>query len=109
MTDKSDPAPESADPELLAVKLSAETAKIPWSQLQRFFAQGRAVEVRVGTDLIAVGAAMSRDQADRIETWIAEGRVRPVPDERAQQWVREDALVWALVVRPWVLVQAVSD
>jgi hypothetical protein len=109
MTDKPDPAPESDDPQLLAAKLAGETAKIPWSQLQRFFAQGRAVEVRAGTDLIAVGTAMSRDETDRIETWMAEGRVRPVPDDQAKRWVSEDALVWALVVRPWVLVQVVSD
>lgn len=97
------------DDSLLEVKLTAETAKIRWSELQRFFAQGRAVQVREGTDLIQVAVAMSRDQAERIEALMRDGRVRRVSDAQAREWITGDALVWALVLRPWVLVQGIID
>jgi hypothetical protein len=102
----------SGDPDatqLLAAKLTAETAKIRWSELQRFFAQGRAVRVAPTMDLVEVGLALSRDDAAQLERWMAEGRVERVNDAEARRWIAADAWVWALVVRPWVLVQAVED
>jgi hypothetical protein len=109
MRDDPDAARELDEAPLLAAKLTGETAKIPWSALQRFFAQGRVVAVRTGTDLVAVGAAMSRDERARIEAWMAAGAIAPVSDEQAKHWIETDALVWALVVRPWVLVQARAE
>lgn len=109
MTESPDQATGPDEDTLLTAKLTAETAKIPWRELQRFFAQGRAIAIRDDTDLIAVGIAVSRDAADRVKAWVASGCVGPVSDEQARQWVRDDALVWALVVRPWVLVQPVRD
>ena len=102
--------PQSPDDQArLAAKLMAETAKIPWRDLQRFFAQGRAVEVQADTDLITVAVAISRGAAEQVEAWMAARRVRPVTDKQARRWLCDDALVWALVVRPWVLVQAVRE
>lgn len=93
---------------LVHAKLTGETATIHWAALQRFFAQGRAIEVQPGLDLIEVGMAINADDADRVEAWIAAGQLAPVPDGRAKQWIDADALVWALVVRPWVLVQGLD-
>jgi hypothetical protein len=100
---------DQSDDGLLEAKLTGETAKIRWSELQRFFAQGRAVQVQAGTDLIEVAAAISRDQTARVEALMGEGRLGPVSDDQARAWIADDALVWALVVRPWVLVQSVAD
>ena len=94
------------DPELLAAKLTAETAKIPWRELQRFFAQGRVIHVATGLDLIEVAARISGDHAEQVDAWLSAGEVSRVSDEQARGWVEADALVWAVVVRPWVLVQS---
>jgi hypothetical protein len=98
------------DPELLHARLTTETAKIPWRELQRFFAQGRVIYVAAGLDLVEVAARISVDHAEQVEAWLSAGEVSRVSDEQARHWIDVDALVWAVVVRPWVLVQsAVPD
>jgi hypothetical protein len=36
---------------------------------------------------------------------MATGKFGKVTDEQAAAWIETDALVWAVVVSPWVLVQ----
>ncbi len=52
---------------------------------------------------------MSRDNADLFKQWMEEGKVDVVGDEQAQAWYEADAEVWALVIRPYVLVQGKLD
>ena len=85
--------------------LNLETATIPWRELQRFFAAGRAIGVAPELDLVKVGVELSRDNADQFRTWMDEGKVAAVCDEQAQAWFEADAEVWALVIKPYVLVQ----
>ena len=91
----------------LKARLNRETAKIPWAELQRFYAAGSVVAVAAGLDLVAVASQFSRDDKAAVETWIAEGEVSRVSDEQALQWLEQDATLWAVVVAPWVLVQEV--
>ncbi|MGB5834402.1 MAG: DUF2288 domain-containing protein, partial [Thiohalocapsa sp.] len=97
------------DPQVLASKLTAETAKIPWRDLQRFFAQGRAIQVAASLDLIDVATRISGDDAKRIRAWMASDLVGRVSEDQAKQWIDVDATVWAVVVRPWVLVQSIRE
>ncbi|MBK5939455.1 DUF2288 domain-containing protein [Halochromatium roseum] len=90
---------------LTKAKLGGETAKIPWCELQRFFAQGRAIHVATGLDLVEVALAVHHDDAEQVLHWMTQGQVERVRDADARHWIEVDALVWALVVRPWVLVQ----
>jgi hypothetical protein len=39
---------------------------------------------------------------------MAAGQFGKVSDEQAQHWWDEDAVLWAVVVSPWVLVQPVK-
>lgn len=94
------------DPELLKTKVNLETAQIAWRELQRFFAAGRALHVARDLDLTDVAAQMADDNAGQIKRWMDEGRLDSVSDETAQRWYDDDALVWAAVIKPWVLVQA---
>lgn len=89
----------------LETRLNLETAPIAWRELQRFFAAGRAIAVASELDLVAVGMELSRDNAAQLSRWMDEGRVNRVSDEQAQAWIEADTEVWALVIRPWVLVQ----
>ncbi len=36
------------------------------------------------------------------------GLVDTVKDTQAAEWYEQDALVWALVIKPWVLVQPIK-
>ncbi len=96
------------DPGLLRAKINQETAKIPWSSLQRFFAQGTAVWVDQGLDLVEVALAIAADASGPVDAWMSEGRISRVSDAQARHWIEQDALVWAVVVKPWVLVQSVE-
>ncbi len=87
-------------------RINAETAKIAWRELQRFFAQGHAIMVARQLDLIDVAWEMSRDNRGAIEAWMAAGQVGQVTDGQAIEWLESDAIMWCVVVKPWVLVQA---
>ncbi|MBK5966581.1 hypothetical protein CCR95_21515 [Thiocystis minor] len=85
--------------------LNQETARIPWRDLQRFFAQGKVIWVRDGLDLIETALLIARDDAPTIDAEMARGGIVPVPDRQARDWFETDASLWAVVVKPWVLVQ----
>ncbi len=90
-------------------RINAETAKIAFRELQRFFAAGKLMCVDMDLDLVETALAVQQDDIALIESWIADQRVARVSDEQARAWVETDAVLWAVVVKPWVLVQAVGD
>jgi hypothetical protein len=85
--------------------LNQETARIAWSELQRFFASGVTVAVAPELDLLKVASEFAQDNATAVSAWMQAGQVGAVSDEQALQWLEADADVWSLVVKPWVLVQ----
>lgn len=85
--------------------LNQETATIPWTALQRFFAQGSVIWLRSELDLVETALAMSRDEVTTLEAEIARGGIAPVSDDQARHWLATDAALWAVVVKPWILVQ----
>jgi hypothetical protein len=102
------PSQESAggeDEALLRARINSETAKIAWHELQRFFAQGNAVNVSPELDLVDVAWEISRDNKEQVANWMSAGRLGPVSDAQALEWLEANALMWCVVVRPWVLVQ----
>jgi hypothetical protein len=96
------------DPEILQAKLNLETAQIPWKELQRFFASGTAICVAAELDLTQVASVIAQDNATQLKAWMESGQVDAVTDQQAREWYQQDAVVWALVVKPWVLVQSAS-
>ena len=89
----------------LASELLLETAQIPWRDLQRFFASGNAISVDESLDLIYVATQISNDNATQVKAWMDAGLVDAVKDSQAQTWYEQDVILWALVIKPWVLVQ----
>jgi len=94
--------------EIFRAKINQETAKIAWKELQRFFAGGKALMASADLDLVDVAYQISEDNVEQIQQWVAAGKLSHVSDEQARDWAETDALVWAVVVSPWVLVQPVS-
>jgi hypothetical protein len=86
-------------------RINQETARLPWRELQRFFAQGRVIAVDRTLDLVELAFQCSRDEAQAIAADLEQGRLAPVSDAQARAWLEADADVWAVVVKPWVLVQ----
>ena len=86
-------------------KLNLETASIPWRELQRYFAAGKVIHVSESLDLVDVAMQVMSDNKSKVEPWIAQELLRFVADDQAREWFDADESVWAIVVRPWVLVQ----
>lgn len=89
----------------LRMKINMETARLPWSELQRHFAQGTVVYVSEELDLVDVAVRISHDDKENIAKWMNEGKVGKVTDVQAQTWTAADAQLWTSVVSPFVLVQ----
>ncbi len=90
-------------------EINLQTAQIHWHELQRFFASGNAIAVDPSLDLTHVATQIVADNAHLIKAWMDTGLVDAVKDTQAQQWYEADALVWAVVIKPWVLVQAITE
>lgn len=95
----------SNDNDELRRKLNLETARLPWSELQRHFASGAMVYVSDDLDLIEVAVRIAQDDKDVVAQWMDEKRIAKVADKQAKMWFDLDASLWAVVVRPWILVQ----
>lgn len=93
------------DRDLKRVKINSETAKIPWQELQRFFAAGKVMRVAPHLDLIDVAYAFQQDGVEQVTRWTDTAQLAAVSDDQARLWVDRDTLLWAVVVKPWVLVQ----
>ena len=92
----------------LKAQLNLETAKIAWSELQLFFASGKAISVHHTLDIIDVACAIHIDDTEDMQNWMSHDLVGQVSDHQAKAWHDSDASVWAVVIRPWVLVQGIG-
>ena len=92
--------------EVYRAKVNQETARIAWKELQRYFASGMVIAVSPELDLVEVAFQISEDNAAQVAAWMATGQLSKVSDAQAQEWHDTDAVVWAVVASPYVLVQA---
>jgi hypothetical protein len=56
-------------------------------------------------DLVEVALRLAEDDVERVARWMRRGEIGPVSDAQARNWYRREAVLWAVVVSPWVLVQ----
>lgn len=96
----------SQEQEFLHAKLNMETAQMPWRELQRYFASGHIIAIGDGLDMVSVAVMMAADDMENISRLVEQKQIEKVTDEQAQAWFEEDAQLWTVVVKPWILVQA---
>ena len=107
-TERSDAsAPRS--PAEVSAWLNEQTGLIAWRELQRYFASGVTIAVEPPLNLLDVAVQMTRDDSEALQSLLVRGVVSRVSDEQARCWLEADAMVWSVVVAPWVLVQARAD
>jgi hypothetical protein len=94
--------------DIIRARLNLETAQIRWSEMQRYFAAGTAIQVAPELDLLEAACQLSADNSALIGQWMALGQFGKVSDDQALLWYKTDALLWAVVVSPWVLLQPVT-
>ncbi|MGH8779309.1 DUF2288 domain-containing protein [Paraburkholderia sp.] len=96
-------SPHSHSP--LYAKLLAETAKIGWPELERFFARGMLLRVAGDLDLVSVAESIASDDTAQVAQWVSAGLVERVQANTAADYAARDPNLWAVVVSPWVCVQ----
>lgn len=89
----------------LQQKLSLETAKISWKELELFFAKGSLLQVSPGKDLVKVAEQIALNQAKDIEELILAKDIEFVTSEWAKNNCSNNPSLWAVVVAPYVLCQ----
>jgi len=97
--------PSNSDGPELRQRLLGETARAPWVELQRFFAQGLVLAADGRLDLIEVGVVLATDNTAQFLLWREQGLLDQVSDEQASRWHESDARLWTMVVKPWIVVQ----
>ena len=85
--------------------INTETARIPWTELQTFFAKGDVIWLPPSLDLTEIAHHFSMDGHQMIKKLMDDGMVAKMTDETAKKWLDSNAVVWAVVIAPWVLVQ----
>lgn len=91
--------------EILHAKLNLETAQMSWKDLERFFASGVLVWVGQELDLVDVAVHLANDNKQQVEAWLKAGNIAKVSDAQALAWHESGALLWTVVVKPWILLQ----
>jgi hypothetical protein len=99
----------SQDHDELIAQLNNETAKLSWSELEKHFARGSVIKVTKGMDLIEVAAIVAKDDKPSLEAMMADGSVGNATTDDAKLWHECSNDFWAVVVAPWVLVQAIDN
>jgi hypothetical protein len=94
--------------DLLRAKLNAETGKISWKEIERHFARGVLIRVSGEMDLVEVAFRMATDDRATVERWLNEGDIARASEDDAAGWNARDAVFWAVVAAPWVLVQEIE-
>ncbi|ODS23409.1 hypothetical protein AB835_08980 [Candidatus Endobugula sertula] len=89
-------------------KINRETARIPWAELATHFAAGHLITVSSELDLIDVAQALAKDNTAHFQAWIGSGQVMSTSDSQAIEWQADNKELWAVVIKPWILVQPVK-
>lgn len=86
-------------------KIHQETALIHWHELQRYYAGGSVIFVSPELDLVKVALALTNDDKEAVAAWMEQALIGAVTDEQALAWFDANAAMWAVVIKPWILVQ----
>ena len=89
--------------------LNSETGRLQWQELARYFAAGKVVLLGKSLDLVDVAQQFSRDNAAQTAEWLNAGKLNLVTDEQAMTFHDNKSEFWAIVVKPWVLVQQIDE
>lgn len=82
------------------------TARIEWKDLEPHFARGELLVVDSTLDLVTVAQALIDDDSAAVKGWMQQNQLLVASDDQAADWhQRNPDNLWAVVIRPWVLVQ----
>ncbi len=86
-------------------KLYGETALMHWTDLQRFFAQGKVLYVREELDLVQTAVWFAQDDTEKLKPYLDSQTISHPSNPLARSWYEQNIELWTVVVAPYVLVQ----
>lgn len=89
--------------------INRETGRINWKDLETHFASGALIIIDSTLDLVDTALAMQNDDQAQVALWLEQKRMAKVNDEQAQAWYTSQPSFWAVVVKPWVLIQPITQ
>lgn len=89
--------------------INLETAKIAWKDLEVYFAAGNVISVSFDLDLTEVALQITEDNSKQLKDWMEKGMIDVVTDEQAKDYADTEITVWAVVIKPWILIQSTED
>jgi hypothetical protein len=97
------------DEALIRANINGETAKMPWKDLQRFFASGATLFVSAELDLVDVAYSIHIDNIEQVKRWKDSESLSEIKNDQAKEWYEADQELWTVVVKPWILVQEIQN
>jgi len=94
----------SSREQLLREEFHQQTARIPWHELQTYYAHGSVIHVGDNLNLVEVAVQLGMDNTGQFQAWITAGDIAPVSEAEALAWFDSNPTLWAVVAAPWVLV-----
>ncbi len=90
-------------------RLEKYTGEVDWPYLRSHFASGALLYVDAALSITAVGAALAADDRAKVEGWLRSGDLVKPGQPHAAHWEAAGGRFTALVVSPFVLMQAAPD
>lgn len=91
-----------------AQPIEGESGIVGFDALLRPFARGVLLVVSPTLDFFQVARAIRDDDALQVQDWVARGLLTRASDEQAAAWQAGGHRFVAVVLAPWVLVQALD-
>lgn len=104
--DQFSPAEDNSNDE---EKLEKYSGVVDWSYLKPHFEAGAMLYVDPTLDLKTAGLALARDDQAQVKEWLKSGDLVQPCDLHAEHWKESGTLFNAMIVRPFVLAQPVSE
>jgi len=90
-------------------KLEKYTGEVDWKYLEKHYEAGAMLSIDPSLDLVAVGKAISEDDADAVSAWKKTGDIIQPSAPHALYWEDSNPKFLALVVSPFVLAQPIES
>jgi hypothetical protein len=106
LNDQFSPAEDNSSDE---EKLEKYSGNVDWSYLKPHYEAGSMIYVDPALDLKTAGLAFANDDQAQVKAWLKSGDLVQPCDLHAKHWLESGTQFNAMIVRPFVLAQPISE
>jgi hypothetical protein len=90
-------------------KLEKYSGNVDWSYLKPHYESGSMIYVDPALDLKTAGLAFANDDQAQVKAWLKSGDLVQPCQLHTEHWQKNNAHFNAMIVRPFVLAQPISE